>query len=237
MPPKQIILQHLFFSIYLLIGVIIPGSSFLLVNKNKWAFAVPLLGVMWVALLSWSRWVITPTGFAVMLAGLGLLHIASYALGWYLKPKAVTPNVKHGLALVALFMLNTSIALGSHLYKDPWFGFAFYHIPSDSMSPALETGDVVMVDTWQYRHNEAQQNDIVIIQRTASSMVLAKRITNIRKQEGKTELFIEGDNPHRSVDSRRFGWVADDFLIGKVRFVWFSFKDLERFLETVKQSS
>jgi hypothetical protein len=42
------------------------------------------------------------------------------------------------------------------------------------------------------------------------------------------EIFVEGDNKNRSVDSRRFGWLSGDLLIAKVKFVWFSFQEKER---------
>jgi type IV secretory pathway protease TraF len=65
-------------------------------------------------------------------------------------------------------------------------------------------------------------------------MVLVKRLTKIRTKQNQTELFIEGDNQNRSIDSRRFGWVSDDYLIGKVEFVWFSFLELNRLLVAVE---
>ena len=208
----------------------------LLANKNKWAYAVPLLGVIWVGLLSWTRWVITPTGFLVILFGLFVLHALSYALGLKigLKQNGITPNIKKWGALVLLCCLNIGIVVSCHLYKDKWFGFAFYHIPSESMSPTLQTGDIALIDTWVYQDQPPQVNDILTVKRSANSMVLVKRLTKIRSDQNQTELFIEGDNQNRSVDSRRFGWIPDDYLIGKVKFVWFSFRNIERNFVTLK---
>jgi signal peptidase I len=236
MPLKHIILQRLLLSIYLLIGLLIPGSSLLLANKNKWAFGTPLLGVMWVSLLSCTRWVITPTGFMVMLVGLLVLHLFSYALGLKIgiKQNDITPSLKTWGAFVLLCLLNIGIVVSCHLYKDKWFGFAIYHIPSESMSPTLQTGDIAFIDTWAYQERSPQINDILIVKRSANSMVLVKRLTKIRTDKNQMELFIEGDNQNRSVDSRRFGWVSDDYLIGKVKFVWFSFRGFGRHLEETK---
>ncbi len=214
----------------MLIGAFIPGSSLILANKNKWAFTVPLLGMIWVGLLSSTRWVITPTGLTVMLLGLCTLHVLSYTLG--LKNKIIknniTLNLKKWGVLILLCSLNIGIVLSCHLYKDKWFGFAFYYIPSASMSPTLQTGDIAMVDTWIYQEQSPQINDILVVKQSESSMVLAKRLTKIRSEQNQTELFIKGDNQNRSVDSRHFGWISDDYLIGKIKFIWFSFKYFER---------
>ena len=173
---------------------------------------------------------ITPTGFLVMLVGLFALHVLGYAAGLKigLKKNEITPNLKSWGALVLLCCLNVGIAVSCHLYKDKWFGFAFYHIPSESMMPTLQTGDIAVIDSWAYQVQPPQINDILIVKRSANSMVLVKRLTKIRTRKNQTELFIEGDNQNRSVDSRRFGWVDDDYLIGKVVFVWFSFWDIGR---------
>jgi nickel-type superoxide dismutase maturation protease len=179
--------------------------------------------------------VVTPTGFLVMLVGLLALHVFSYTLVLKIgiKQNDITPSLKTWAALVLLCCLNIGIVLSCHLYKDKWFGFAFYHIPSESMSPTLQTGDVVFIDTWVYQDQAPLINDILIIKRSANSMVLVKRLTKIRTDQNQMELFIEGDNQNRSVDSRRFGWVSDNYLIGKVEFVWFSFGNLERYFVTV----
>ncbi len=102
------------------------------------------------------------------------------------------------------------------------------------MSPTLQTGDITLIDTWTYNDQSPQVNDILIVKRSANSIVLAKRLTKTRLNNGQTQLFIEGDNQNRSVDSRRFGWISDDYLIGKVRFVWFSFMDCCHYLVPVE---
>ena len=227
---KNLRFSRLLLSIYLLVGILIPGGNLVLANRKLLALAVPVMGLVWVYLLSLTRLIITPTGFMMMLTGLGVLHVLSYSAGlkYGLKKVDITPGLKTWGAFVLLCLLNAGIVLSCHSYKDSWFGFAFYHIPSESMSPTLQTGDVILIDTWAYYDHPPQENDILIVKRSANSMVLVKRLTIIRTEQNQTELFIEGDNQKRSVDSRRFGWISDDYLIGKVKFVWFSFRGLNR---------
>lgn len=216
-------------SISWIIALFVPGSALLLVEKNKLAFTIPIIGLVWVAFISWSRWVVSPTGFLIMLLGLFALHGLSY--GFALKTgfkQNYTPINKVLGAFTLLCLLNICITVSSHFYKDSWFGFAFYHIPSESMSPSLKAGDVVMVNTWSYRDKPLQINDILVLKRSEKSIALAKRLSEIRQSNNKTELYVTGDNEYRSIDSRRFGWISDDYLIGKVEFIWFSFDGFDR---------
>ena len=207
----------------------------LLAGRYKLGFSVPLLGLLWVTVLSWSRVVIESEGFIALIVGLLTLHLISYTAGVILSIRSsVTIPWLKTLGLFALLCtLNIGITLSSHLYKDQWFGFAFYHIPSESMNPTLQTGDVALIDTWAYENQLALANDIIIVKRTGKSMVLAKRLTKTRNRNEEIELFIAGDNLNNSIDSRRFGWITDNYIIGKVQFVWFSFSDAQRYFLTV----
>jgi signal peptidase I len=226
---------RLFAITHSLIALLIPGASLLLTGRYKLGLSIPLIGLLWVTALSWSRVVIKPEGFIVLLFGLLALHLVSYTVGVILSIRRAStlPWLKTLGVFVLLCTLNIGITLSSHLYKDQWFGFAFYHIPSESMSPTLQTGDVALIDTWIYKNQPALADDIIIVKRTATSMVLAKRLQQSRNHNEKIELFIVGDNPNNSIDSRRFGWISDDYLIGRVEFVWFSFNEGNRLFSSV----
>jgi len=218
-----------------ILALLVPGASLLLTGRYKLGFAIPLIGLLWVAALSWSRVVIEPSGFIVFLLGLLALHLISYIAGIILtiRNSGAIACLRAWGTLLLLCSLNLAVTLSSHLYKDQWFGFAFYHIPSESMSPTLQTSDVVLIDTWTYKNHPPLTNDIIIVKRTATSMVLAKRLQKTRSHNEERELFIVGDNTNSSIDSRRFGWVSDDYLIGKVQFVWFSFTEGGRLFSSV----
>lgn len=217
-----------------LLTMAIPGGGLLLSDKNKLAFSIPFLGLLWVGVISWSRGVLTPTGFLLMLAGLFIIQLAciTQAIRFRASNTNFSFNVlgKFGL----LITLNVIIILSCHLFKDKWFGFAFYHIPSESMNPTLRSGDVALVDTWAYKQHAPAINDILIVKRSATGLVLAKRLKDIRKLVDQTELYVVGDNQNYSIDSRRFGWITDEYLIGEVKFIWFSFLNENRYLTSAK---
>ena len=88
-----------------------------------------------------------------------------------------------------------------------------YVLKGMSMLPTLEPQVSVFVDT----RKEPKVGDIVVfIHPSQSDMILIKRLSKISDQG----LWLIGDNPMHSTDSRDFGWIATDLLIGVVCSFW-----------------
>ncbi|MFY9326292.1 MAG: S26 family signal peptidase [Candidatus Nanopelagicales bacterium] len=89
----------------------------------------------------------------------------------------------------------------------------------DSMRPTVLTGDFLMVKrTLQYRIG-----DLVVVQLAEQQLV--KRIVDANAEQ----VWLSGDNVKASDDSRKFGWIEKNQIVGKVLFrYWpklkFSFK-------------
>jgi nickel-type superoxide dismutase maturation protease len=90
-----------------------------------------------------------------------------------------------------------------------------YEVSGDSMLPALSPGDWLLVDRGAYRSAPPRAGDLVIADdpRT-TSRALVKRVASI-DDEG---VWLEGDNPGASTDSRHFGPIALTGLRGRVVF-------------------
>jgi nickel-type superoxide dismutase maturation protease len=85
-----------------------------------------------------------------------------------------------------------------------------YRVEGDSMLPTLKNGGEVLVKTGE----KLQIGDIVIANHPfKKSVVIIKRIEKI-STSGK--LFLVGDNPSESTDSRSFGEISAESIIGKV---------------------
>ena len=84
-----------------------------------------------------------------------------------------------------------------------------YTVQGKSMLPALKPGQDVLVLTWFF---EAKKWDIVVIKHGGREMI--KRIQKVHDRK----YFVEGDNKKESTDSRSFGPVTKDEIIGKV--IW-----------------
>jgi len=76
------------------------------------------------------------------------------------------------------------------------------------MAPALMPGQLVV---GRYTR-ELQPGDVVIVSHNG-----LEKIKRIEKRQGDL-LYLLGDNPAASTDSRSFGWVQADTIVAKV--VW-----------------
>ena len=77
------------------------------------------------------------------------------------------------------------------------------------MLPTLKRGDDVLVLCWFFK---LKVGDLVAIKKDGRRMV--KRVKNMEKDR----IFAVGDNEKVSIDSREFGWIKKEEIIGKV--IW-----------------
>lgn len=83
-------------------------------------------------------------------------------------------------------------------------------VEGDSMVPLLKNGETVLIS----RKAPINAGDIALANHPyRSHLKLVKRIAAI---ESNGDLILLGDNPAESTDSRSFGAVSRDHLIGKV---------------------
>ena len=82
-----------------------------------------------------------------------------------------------------------------------------YRVAGDSMMPTYRPGDTLLGWRWF----SPRRGDIVVVNRDRP---IIKRVTHVNV-EG---VFIEGDNPRRSTDSRSFGRVRPGQIEAKILF-------------------
>jgi len=87
--------------------------------------------------------------------------------------------------------------------------FVIRRVVGKSMVPTLYPGQYVIATNL---FNKPVINDVVVIRHNQVDKI--KRIKNIQNQK----LFLIGDNSRQSVDSRSFGWLSINSVVGRV--IW-----------------
>ena len=87
-----------------------------------------------------------------------------------------------------------------------------FRVADDSMLPSIHDGDYVLVFTWASHFNKG---DIIVLLHPTDAIPIVKRISGI--YGGR--YFVIGDNKSQSNDSRSFGNVGKEDIIGKVLWV------------------
>lgn len=88
-----------------------------------------------------------------------------------------------------------------------------YRIEDRSMEPGMSPGDYVIANRWSYRLGAPAKGEIVVLRDPEdASQVLVKRVADVVNGG----VFVVGDNLAASRDSRAFGAVPRESLLGKV---------------------
>ena len=80
-----------------------------------------------------------------------------------------------------------------------------------SMCPTLQDGQYLILNTLD---KDVEIGDIVVIKPLvcAGGKIIIKRVTDI----DNNKIFIEGDNKDHSLDSRTFGWIDKNSIMGVI---------------------
>ena len=78
------------------------------------------------------------------------------------------------------------------------------------MDPAISHREEVL--TFSYIFTKPKVGDIIVFKHIVPPFIFCKRIKKIIKDE----VWVEGDNRKESIDSRKFGFIKKQNIIGKV---------------------
>lgn len=80
-------------------------------------------------------------------------------------------------------------------------------VAGQSMAPTLDEGELIFARTF---FKDVKPHDIVVVKHNGLEKI--KRVQKVRSNE----IFIVGDNPTQSTDSRDFGWIHKERVIAKL---------------------
>lgn len=100
------------------------------------------------------------------------------------------------------------------------FPLQIVKVEGHSMEPHITSGSLLLVNAWAYLFAKPKIGDVVIFR--MEKELLCKRIFayDVERQT----YVLRGDNPADSLDSRAFGAVTCDQIIGKIISIQFARK-------------
>ena len=102
-------------------------------------------------------------------------------------------------------------------------------VVNNSMKPTLQPGDLVLVDPHTYHCSLPQVGDIVVAfhptqfqpEKIEQPLKIIKRVAaNPIENSAPGYYFLASDNPHEGSDSRMFGRIAANHIVGRVTCKW-----------------
>jgi len=94
------------------------------------------------------------------------------------------------------------------------FPFARFRVRHRSMSPLLNPGDFLIVNRWAYAFRDPRIGDLIVFKDPErEGRFLCKRVVEV-KDAGT--FVVRGENLAVSRDSRSFGPVSRDLIVGRV---------------------
>lgn len=167
-----------------------------------------------------------------------LFYVLFFALaGLYINKKYIYKDSAGIGPYIQVFIITICVALLA-LFHVKYFFLQTFEVTNESMLPAIQNGDVILVEkftmgfimnfyeqsasvkrlhlskaygfpfNWQ---RPLKKNDIIVFFKPVTREVLVKRIHEIKN--GK--YCVLGDNLEHSLDSRSFGCISENRIIGR----------------------
>lgn len=207
------------FILKIILSFAIPGASLLFTSKPARAVCIPTIFIVTLATFTETRAIASLYGFTACIIILAGVHTISFlgGIGSFSRP-----NGGHYIRSAVLFsfiilFMHGAIVKVFYSYRNSVLGLELYYIPSQSMQPTIQPGDVVLADT---RPNKAtlKVGDIVVFQHPyINGLAIIKRISSI---VGDGTVSVSGDNPENSLDSRTLGNIDISAIQAKATAVF-----------------
>ncbi|MEK6809517.1 MAG: S26 family signal peptidase [Nanoarchaeota archaeon] len=95
----------------------------------------------------------------------------------------------------------------------------YFVVRGQSMEPLCKEGDFVLLDKLSYLMFRPRAGDVVVLHHPQEDRLILKYIVEEKVKERHSFYWVEGLNKEGSSDSRNFGWVSREMILGKVQVI------------------
>ena len=92
---------------------------------------------------------------------------------------------------------------------------AYFSVRGQSMEPLCKEGDFVLLDKFSYLVFRPRVGDVVVLSHPQESRLILKYIMKGKIKGRDSFYWVEGLNKEESLDSRSFGWIRQEMILGK----------------------
>ena len=93
---------------------------------------------------------------------------------------------------------------------------SYFKVRGQSMEPLCKEGDFILLDKLSYFLFRPRAGDMVVLRHPQEeNRLILKYVTREKTEGNRTFYWVEGVNKQESSDSRSFGWVPREFILGK----------------------
>lgn len=98
--------------------------------------------------------------------------------------------------------------------------FSYFVVKGQSMEPLCKEGDFILLDKLRYLVYEPKVGDIVVLRHPVQQdRFILKYIMRDMMSEYGALYWVEGLNKEESSDSRSFGWIPRNIIMGKAKII------------------
>ncbi len=150
----------------LLLAIVCSPAAFAYVGRYAWCVAISAVLIVAVAGAGWIGWLQTLAGIWTIIGLAVALQIGSIALVWFFaRSQRRAYRSRWYNRWYAYPFLIATIGIPTVLLfanRESALGYATYRIPSGSMAPTVDVGDLIVVDTRPSTLRSLHVGDIVI---------------------------------------------------------------------------
>ena len=92
---------------------------------------------------------------------------------------------------------------------------SYFKVRGQSMEPLCKEGDFVLLDKLSYLVFRPRVGDVVVLRHPHEDRLILKYVRREKFEGQRLFYWVEGVNKEGSSDSRSFGWIPREMILGK----------------------